>query len=266
MPTSISSVAVDMAKKIFRSLPEHEVLLLGAGEMSELTAKYLVDSGVSSFFIANRTLDKAKSLSAKLGGTPLTLEEGLRRMDRVDIVLTSVGGNGFLLTRSDVEKTMKNRGGRSLFIIDIGVPRNVDPDTGNLESVYLYNIDDLSSIAEGNRSERQKAVETAEGFLREEVDKLCSWLNALELVPTVVRLRESFEASRKSELEEFFGKNLSLSEKERKEVERLTKDLVGKLLHDPSVNLKKVENSIDRFEYARMLNEIFSLIDRPKNE
>jgi len=265
MPTSVSSVAVDLARKIFRSLSEHQVLLLGAGEMGELTAKYLVEAGVSGFFVANRTMDKARALASKLGGTALSLEEGLRKMEQVDIVLTSVGG-GFLLTKTEVEKTMRGRAGRSLFMIDIGVPRNVDPETGKIESVYLYNIDDLSSIADGNRGERQKAAEGAEAILREEVDKLCSWLNTLELVPTIVRLRDKFEKARLSELEDFFRKNGSLTDKERKEVERLTRDLTGKLLHDPSVNLKKVEGAVDRFDYARMLNEIFSLVEPPHDE
>ncbi len=265
MPTSVSSVAVDLARKIFRSLSEHQVLLLGAGEMGELTAKYLVEAGVSGFFVANRTMDKARALASKLGGTALSLEEGLRKMEQVDIVLTSVGG-GFLLTKTEVEKTMRGRAGRSLFMIDIGVPRNVDPETGKIESVYLYNIDDLSSIADGNRGERQKAAEGAEAILREEVDKLCSWLNTLELVPTIVRLRDKFEKARLSELEDFFRKNGSLTDKERKEVERLTRDLTGKLLHDPSVNLKKVEGAVDRFDYARMLNEIFTLVEPPHDE
>ncbi len=266
MPTNVSSVAVDLAKKIFRSLSEHSVLLMGAGEMSELTAKYLSATGVSDFFIANRTMEKARALAARIGGTALGLVEGLGKLERVDIVMTSVSGSEFLLSKSDVEKTMKRRGGRSLFIIDTGVPRNVDPEIGNLESVFLYNIDDLSSIANENQEQRRKASEAAEVLLTEEVENLCSWLNTLELVPTIVRLRENFEKTRKSELEQFFKKNQSLPEKERKEVERLTRDLIGKLLHDPSANLKKVEDSIDRFDYARMLNEIFSLVERNKND
>ena len=266
MPTSVASVAVNLARKIFSSLAEHQVLLLGAGEMGELTAKYLVESGVSGFFVANRTMEKAKALASKLGGTALTLEEGLRKVEQVDIVLTSVGGGEFLLSKNDVERTMRNRAGRSLFIIDIGVPRNVEPGTGKLESVYLYNIDDLSSIAEGNRAERQKAVEGAESILREEVAKLCSWMNHLELVPTIVRLRESFDKIRSQELEDFYRKNQSLSEKDRKEVERLTKKLIGKILHDPSANLKQVEGAVDRFDYARMLNEIFSLVEHPDGD
>lgn len=264
MPTNVSSVAVDLAKKIFRSLSEQKVLLLGAGEMSELTAKYLVDSGVAGFYVANRTLDKAKTLASKLGGTALTLEEGIKKIAEVDIVLTSVGGS-FLLKKEEVEKMTKGRSGRSLFIIDTAVPRNLEAEVGKLESVYLYNIDNLASIAEANRSERLKAVEAAEIILKEEVDKLCSWLASLELVPTVVKLRERFETVRHSELSRFLKQNPELSEKERKAIERLTKDMMGKLLHDPSVNLKKIGDEVDRFEFARMLNEIFSLNDPPEN-
>jgi len=258
-------VAVDLAKKIFRSLSEHEVLLLGAGEMSELTARYLVDSGVSGLSIANRTLEKAKALSSKLGGTALTLEEGLKKLDQVDILLTSVGGH-YVLTKGEIERAMKNRGGRSLFIIDIGVPRNVEPAAGKLDAVYLYNVDDLSSIAAANQKERRKAVEAAEILLREDVDKLCEWLDTLDLVPTIVRLREKFESTRRTELEDFFRRHPDLTDKDRKAVERLTKDLVGKLLHSPSANLKTVGTPIDRFEYAKMLTEIFSLLENSKQD
>jgi glutamyl-tRNA reductase len=264
MPTNVSSVAVDLAKKIFRSLSEQKVLLLGAGEMSELTAKYLVDSGVAGFYVANRTLDKAKTLASKLGGIALSLEEGIKKIAEVDIVLTSIGGS-FLLKKEEVEKMTKGRSGRSLFIIDTAVPRNLEAEVGKLESVYLYNIDNLASIAEANRNERLKAVEAAEVILKDEVDKLCSWLASLELVPTVVKLRERFETVRHSELSRFLKQNPELSEKEHKAIERLTKDMMGKLLHDPSVNLKKIGDEVDRFEFARMLNEIFSLNDPPEN-
>jgi glutamyl-tRNA reductase len=265
MPTNVSSVAVDLAKKIFRSLNEHKVLLLGAGDMSELTAKYLVDSGVSGFYVANRTLDKAKTLAAKLGGKPMTMEEGIKKIAEVDILLTSVGGT-FTLKREDVEKLIKSRNGRSLFIIDIGVPRNVDPEVGKLESVYLYNIDNLSAIANENKGERQKAVEVAEGILRAEVDQLCSWLMSLELVPTITRLRDSYETIRQNELQDFFKQFPNLPEKEKKAIERLTRDITVKVLHEPTVNLKKVEDKVDRFEFARMLREIFSLKDQHDSE
>jgi len=266
MPVSVSSVAVDLARKIFSALPEHPVLLLGAGEMGELTAKYLADAGVKDFFIANRTLEKAQALAERLGGKALALSEGFSRIGEVDILLTSLGGSSFALKRGDLEAALKNRKGRSLFIIDMGVPRNIDPEVGRLESVYLYNVDNLSAIAEANRSGRQKAVEEAEEILKEEVDKLCAWLSARELAPTIVRLREHFEVIRETKLKEFFERNKDLPEKERKAVERLTHDLIGRLLHDPSVNLKEIPNEADRFDYARMLNEIFLNKDHFKND
>lgn len=260
MPTNVSSVAVDLAKKIFSSLNENKVLLLGAGDMSELTAKYLVDSGVRGFYVANRTFDKAKILASKLNGIALSIDDGIKKIAEVDIVLTSVGG-GFLLKKEDVEKLIKSRSGRSLFIIDMGVPRNVEPEIGKLESVYLYNIDNLSAIANENKGERQKAVEVAESILREEVDKLCHWLVSLELVPTITRLRDRYEFIRQLEYQDFLSQFPNLQEKEKKAIERLTRDITLKVLHEPTVNLKKVENKVDRFEFARMLHEIFSLKD-----
>jgi glutamyl-tRNA reductase len=212
---------------------------------------------VKDFFIANRTVEKAEFLAAKLGGQAIALSDSLKKIEEVDILLASLGGGASWLKRGEVEQAMRNRKGRPLFIIDIGVPRNVEPETGRIESVYLYNIDDLSSIADGNRAQRQKAVEAAESILREEVDRLCDWLTGLELVPTIVRLRQHFEKIRQSELTEFLGKNGELTEKERKAVERLTHDLIGRLLHDPSVNLRGIVHEADRFEYARMLNDIF---------
>lgn len=265
MPVSVSSVAVDMARKIFDPLSEHPVLLLGAGEMSELTAKYLVGQGISELWIANRTLERAKTLAARLGGKALGLEEGLRKLEEADIVLASVGG-GFLLKKADVERALKGRGGRSLFLIDTGVPRNVDPEAGKLGGVFLYNIDDLSSIAEGNKKERQGAVEEAEALLRAEVEELCGWVEGLETVPAVVKLREKFEAVRKVQWEEFLRKHRGIPEKDLAALERLTKDLTAKFLHEPSVRLKGVRNPSDRFEFTRMLDEIFSLTERHGKE
>jgi glutamyl-tRNA reductase len=266
MPTNVSSVAVDLAGKIFSPLAQRQVLLIGAGEMSELTAKYLYDAGVRGFRLANRTLDKAKALAAPLGGKALTLEDALFQLHEVDIILTSVSGAKPLLTRERLEEAMHHREGNPLFIIDTGVPRNVEESASQISSLYLYNIDDLSQLANHNRDERQKASQTAEAILKEEVEKLCSWLNTLELVPTVVKLRDKYEKVRLGELEEFFKKNPALGEKERKAVEKLTHDLVGKLLHEPTVNLKAVTQEIDRFEYARMLSEIFALFEEPKND
>ncbi len=266
MPTNVSSVAVDLAGKIFSDLSNHRVLLLGAGEMGELTSKYLTDAGVRSLFIANRTLGKAKGLTAKLGGEALTLEDGLGKLEQMDIIITSVGGGKLRLVREQLERAMKSRYGKPLLIIDIAVPRNVDPGVGEIESVYLYNVDNLAGLADANRSGRLKAVESAENILREEMEKICSWYASLELVPTVVRLREHFEGLQRAEWGEFLKKHPNLPENERKDMERLVHDLTAKLLHAPSANLKKVKTERDRLEYARMLNELFSLVENPENE
>jgi glutamyl-tRNA reductase len=266
MPVNVSSVAVDLAKKIFSDLSEHGALLVGAGEMGELTAKYLSDAGARSLFIANRTLDKAQGLASRLGGKALSLDRALDQLLEVDVLLLSLGSSPAWLKRAQLEQALKARKGRSLFIIDLGVPRNVDPEAGKLDSVYLYNIDDLSRIAEANRGQRQKAVEDAEAILRQEVDVLCDWLSSLELVPTVVKLREHFESVRQAELEEFFRKHSTLDEKGRQAVERLTQDLVQKLLHDPSVNLRKTKDASDRYEFARMLEAIFLKSKGPDKE
>ncbi|HVZ81857.1 MAG TPA: glutamyl-tRNA reductase [bacterium] len=256
-PVNVSSVSVDLARKIFADLREKSALLVGAGEMGELTAKYLVDAGMEHLFIGNRTLDKAKALAARLGGEALGLEGALGHLENVDIVLVSLSTMPGWLQKGAVESAMRARKGRPLFLIDLGVPRNIDPEAGKLDSVYLYNIDDLSRIAESNRAQRRKAVEDAEVILREEVSDLAQWLSSLELVPVVVRLREHFEAIRKAELDDFFRKNAQLTEKERRSLERLSRDLTQRLLHEPSVNLKQVKDPSDRYGFARMLEEVF---------
>jgi glutamyl-tRNA reductase len=257
MPVNVSSVSVDLARKIFADLREKKALLVGAGEMGELTAKYLIDAGLKQLFVGNRTLEKAKSLTSKLGGEALSLEAALGKLEEADIVLVSLAGVPGWLKKGTLETAMRARKGRPLFLIDLGVPRNIEPEAGKLDSVYLYNIDDLSRIADSNRAQRQKAVEAAETILAEEVGELTQWLSSLELVPVVVRLREHFEGIRKKELDDFFQNNGQLSEKERQILERLSKDLTQRLLHDPSVNLRQVKDPNDRYGFARMLEEIF---------
>ena len=263
MPVSVSSVAVNLAGKIFGTLEQKKVLLLGAGEMSELTAKYLMDAGVSDFWVANRTLEKAKTLASKLKGQGFSLEQGIAKMGEADIVMTSLQVDQPLVRLEDIESAMRARKGKPLFIIDIGVPRNVAAEAGRLAQVYLYNIDDLSAMAQSNQQERQKAIAAADEILNQEIDGLCSWLNNLELVPTIVRLRERFEKIREDEWGDFSRRLAHLSEKDRALVERLSRDLTAHLLHDPLVTLKNLPDARERFEYAKMLNDLFKLWQGP---
>ncbi|HVM32691.1 MAG TPA: glutamyl-tRNA reductase [bacterium] len=264
MPVSVSSVAVSLAGKIFGDLAQKKVLLLGAGEMSELTAKYLAGEGVADFWVANRTLEKAKALAAKLKGQGLSLDQGIAQMGEADIVLTSLQVERALVGAPDVEAAMRSRKGKPLFIIDLGVPRNVDAEAGRQAQVYLYNIDDLSAVAQSNQQERQKAMAAADEILSREIDGLCSWLNNLELVPTIVRLKERFESVRQEEWDDFSKRLAHLDEKDRALVERLSRDLAAHLLHAPLVTLKNLPDARERFEYAKMLNDLFGLWKGPE--
>ncbi|HET9870577.1 MAG TPA: glutamyl-tRNA reductase, partial [bacterium] len=264
MPVSVSSVAVGLAGKIFGSFENKKVLLLGAGETGELTAKYLADAGVTDFRVANRTVEKAQALAARLGGWGGSLDEGLQALGEADILVASLQLDRPLVSAQDVERSLKARKGRPLFIIDLGVPRNVEGEAGKLPQVYLYNIDDLSGLAQANQEGRQKAIAAADAILDREIAELCSWLNNLELVPTIVRLRERFERIRQGEWDDFSRRLAHLGEKDRALVERLSRDLTAHLLHDPLVTLKNLPDARERFEYAKMLNDLFKLWKGPE--
>ena len=216
MPISISSIVVDLSKRIFSSLQEKQVLLFGAGEMGELTAKYLSLEGVKNLWIANRTYEIANSLAKSLNGFPLTLEEGLRKIGSIDIIVTSILNEKPFLTLEKIKALLLKRDFKPLFIIDIGVPRNVDSMVGKLASVYLYNIDDLASIAKINHGMRQKWIVVAEEILDLEIKKLNVWINNLQLVPTIKSFFKKFDDIRAMEVSKFIKKNNEFSEKEIK--------------------------------------------------
>jgi glutamyl-tRNA reductase len=264
LPVSVSSVAVDLALKIFSRLDEHQVLILGAGEMSENTARHLASAGVGRFWVANRTLDKAKALAKNLGGRAMTLEAGLSALHQADIVISSVGGEQPILTAERVKRAMDQRKGKPLFLVDIGVPRNIEPEGGRVESVYLFNIDDLSQVAQANRGERAKAIAQAEGVLEEELQGLLAWINNLSLVPTIMGLRDHVESIREKEWKEFIRKNPEIGSVHLEKIERLTRSLSAKFLHDPTVRLKGKGLETQRFRYAKVLRDLFGL-DRDKS-
>jgi glutamyl-tRNA reductase len=259
LPVSVSSVAVDLALKIFSRLEEHRALVLGAGEMSESAARHLVSAGVGRFWVANRTLEKAKALAHELGGTAMTLEQGLDSLHEAYIVLSSVGGDRPTLTADRVQRAMDRRRGKPLFLIDIGVPRNIEPEAGRLDSVYLFNIDDLSRVAQSNRDERSKALALAEAVLEEELQGLLAWVNNLSLVPTITRLRERVEEIRGGEWADFLRRNPGIDPGLKEKVEHLTRSLAAKFLHEPTVRLKKHGVESQRFRYARALRDLFGL-------
>jgi glutamyl-tRNA reductase len=175
---SVGSVAVGMAERIFGSLRDRRIMILGAGKMAEVTAKHLLAQKAPSLFVANRTFERACELAKAFGGTAMHFEEGLRQMAEVDIVICSTAAPHSVITPEHVRRIMEKRKGRSLFLIDIAVPRDVDPAVNNIENVYLYNIDDLQQIVSTNRARRTKEAEAASRIVQEETHEFARWLRA----------------------------------------------------------------------------------------
>jgi glutamyl-tRNA reductase len=235
---SISFAAVELAKKIFTDLSGKTFMLLGAGEMAELAAKHMMNNGVEDIIVANRTYERGCELSREFNGRAIRFDDFPAELVRTDIVICSTGASAFVLRKEHMQKVMKERKQKPVFIIDISVPRNVDPEINEMDNVYLYDVDDLQGVVETNITERQKEAAKAESIVEEEIETFKKWLATLDSVPTVIALRERAEAIRKDELERFFNRFPSLGEKERKAVEVLAGAIVNKLTHAPTVALK----------------------------
>ncbi len=236
---SISYAAVELARKIFGELRGKAVLLIGAGEMAELAAQHLMANGVSRMVVANRTLARAVELAQQFRGEAISLEEVEQALEEVDIVISSTGAPGVVLTRDQVRRAMGPRYHRLLFLIDIAVPRDIEKAVEEVENVYLYDIDDLKSVVEENTARRAREARKAERIIDEEVIKFLSWLETLEVVPVIQALQAKGEEIRRRELGRSMKALKGLSEGELQAVEVLTRSIVQKLLHDPVVTLRK---------------------------
>jgi glutamyl-tRNA reductase len=256
---SISYAAIALAKKIFGDLKGRNVLILGAGEMAKLTGVHLQAQHVKQITIASRTLSTAETLAAHLGGTAVAWEALDSALNAADIVVTATGASEPVLTRARIEEAMRPRRGRALFIIDIALPRDVEPAAGDLEQVILYNIDDLQTIVQENLARRAAELAHAEAIVTEEVTKFVAWMQSREIVPTVVALRQRFEAIRQSELARLESKLAGLPPEARSRVDEVTRLIVEKLLLTPTEQLKSVSDEAMIVAYADALNRLFSL-------
>jgi len=254
-PISVARVAVDLARQIFESLEDKSALLVGAGDMIELALESLRRQGLGAVRVANRTPARAAALAARFGASAHGLDELPELLRRSDLVLTCIGGDRPLLGPALVRDALSERGHRPLFAIDIGVPRNVDPAVNQLDNVYLYDLDDLSAMAESNARERQREVEHAEGIVLAEQQRFEGWLTALAAVPTIRALLSRAEQIRRGELERALS-GLTLDERTSAAVEALTRGIVNKLLHAPLSRLREElegEAGLAHLEAARAL-------------
>ena len=256
---SISYAAVALARKIFGSLADHNVLLVGAGEMSELTAVHLKAQQVSRIVVINRTASQAENLAEKIGGEAIPWTEMQQVLTTTDVVVTATGSPTPIITSNQVEAVMRTRRNRPLFIMDIAVPRDVEASAGTIEQVFLYNIDDLQAIVSENLARRSAQITKAEVIVAEEVNGFMTWLRSRRAVPTLVALRQRFEVIRQAELKRLESKLASLAPADRARVEDVTRLIVEKLLSTPTERLKELSNAETVRMYGDALNQLFDL-------
>jgi glutamyl-tRNA reductase len=254
---SISYVAVELAKKIFDTLEDKSVLLIGAGEMAELAARHLVSKRVKHIFISNRTYEKAVQLSNEFGGSTIRFEKLKDFLPEVDIVIVSTGAKEPILNKEDFKRALKKRKGRPIFVIDISVPRNVADDVNELSDVYLYNIDDLKEIAERNLESRKLAAETAELIIEKDAIRFERWLRQLKASPVIAELTEFSQRIVDYQLEKLFKQLGNLSEEEQEIVKLAVNSIVKKLLHRPITYLKNKTANEENGEFIKEFEAMF---------
>ena len=264
-PVSVARVAVDLARHIFEDFAEKRALLVGAGEMIEQALQALRDAGLENVAVANRTPERAGRLASQFGASAHALEELPSLLADSDVVLTSIGGSRPWFDAPLAERVLPGRRGRPIFVIDIGVPRNVDPAIDRLDDVYRYDIDDLASVANENASERRKEQAVAERIVETEGQRFDGWFAALRAVPTIKHLRARVEDIRLAELERTVGR-LELDDGTREAVEALTRGIVNKILDTPLRRLREAaegDAGMAHLETARLL---FALDDDPPRD
>lgn len=263
---SVSYAAVELASKIFDDLARKSVLLIGAGETGELTLKHLAGKGIGEVRIANRTRAHAEALVARVGGTVVDYERLADALTAADIVITSVNSPSYIVQPAETQKVMKQRSHKPLFIIDIGVPRNVDPASRKIDNVFLYDIDSLSAIVDSNIDRRKQEIPKVTAIIREEMVSFFHWHNALQVGPAIHDLRATFESIRQMEVE----RNLHrFSESDRELLDLVTRRIVNKILHQPVTTLKHgAENGSrggETLARIKTLRDLFGIREKDSN-
>ena len=257
---SISYAAVELAKKIFNTLEGKTVAIIGAGEMSELTAKHLVANGVSNVIVANRTYERAVKVAEKFNGTALAYDSDLNFLIDADIVISSTNAPDYLIKRKPLADIMRKRKHRYMFLIDIAVPRDIEPDVNKLDHAFLYNIDDLEAVVASNLKDRHQEATRAEQIVSEEAKRFYDQLQIFQVNPTIKALHQQFRQIADAELQSCFYKT-TLSDQQEEAVASMAQAIVKKLLHHPMQNLRCAVNDgdSDHGQYVQALQELFAL-------
>jgi glutamyl-tRNA reductase len=251
-----------LARRIFDRFDDKTVMLIGAGKMGDLMARHLISQGVKSLMVTNRTFDRAVELAEKIHGSPIRFEDFPRYLKIADLVIGCASAPEVLIDAATVERVLRERKQKAMFFIDIGDRRNFDSRINNLDNVYLYNIDDLTSVAQDNLQERASEAEKAEEIVLEEVQGFVRWIGSLEQVPTITALRQRFDDIRRKEIDKSLGGGLKdLSEAQRAALEDMTSAMINKLLHAPISQLKRnpKDDDDDATLYVAALKRLFDL-------
>ncbi len=257
-PISVSSAAVEMARSQLGDLHGKSVVVVGAGEMSELTTRYLMQYGLSSVIVSNRSYEKALAMAELFSGRAVRFDMLPAELSKADIVISCTSASHYVLSLESCGDILKSRQGDRIIMIDIAVPRDIEPALGTIEGVQIYDIDDLQNVIDENYLERRKASRQAESIIAEELEKFNEWLAALYVVPVISALKQKGEAIKNHELERVFNR-LDVSAYERKVISTMANNIINQLLHHPVVNLKEMACSNQGHLYAEVSKKLFDL-------
>ncbi|HEY7207572.1 MAG TPA: glutamyl-tRNA reductase [Gaiellaceae bacterium] len=258
-PASVSSAAAALAEQVFGALDGRSVLLVGAGKVGEQAARNLVSRGARIAYVANRSADRAASLAERVGARVVALDGIEGELEKADVVVSSTASQDYVVTREMVERASRLRKGRPLLLVDLAVPRDIDPAILELDGCYLYDVDDLDAVVSDTLSGRRREAERAEAIVAGEADSFRSWQASLDVVPAIASLRARAEEIREAELQRVEARLGTLTESQRRAVESLTSRIVDKLLHLPTVRMKQAAAAADGVIYAETVRHLFGL-------
>ena len=264
---TVSYAAVQLVEKIFANLSKKSALVIGTGETGEIAAKHLRDRGIGRLALTNRTFEKAEKLATELNTAVFPFDTFKDHLHKFDIIISATSSENIILTKEDIEKVMKKRNYDSMVIMDIAIPRDVDPACKDIDYVFYHDIDSLNVIVQQNLAKRRNEIPKVEKIIQEELDSFFDWYNSLQVAPTIKDLRDYFESVRAEEVGKIINK---FSEEDREKLEIITKRIINKILHNPTVELKKLsdENSASDFTSLKIsvIRELFGLTGTKQNQ
>jgi glutamyl-tRNA reductase len=264
---TVSYAAVQLVEKIFANLSKKSALVIGTGETGEIAAKHLRDRGIGRLALTNRTFEKAEKLATELNTAVFPFDTFKDHLHKFDIIISATSSENIILTKEDIEKAMSKRNYDSLVIMDIAIPRDIDPASKDIDYVFYHDIDSLNVIVQQNLAKRRNEIPKVEKIIQEELDAFFDWYNSLQVAPTIKDLRDYFESVRAEEV----GKNINkFSEEDREKLEIITKRIINKILHHPTVELKKLSDEISAPDFASVkisvIRELFGLTGNKQNQ